>query len=106
MNKPNNKKSIKKNSWSKKKIVGVVSGSIVGLYVLSLFVPFISPFSWYPIYFAKCGKQPVVASDFAAGDTYDVPGDKNYNVDIFTSRFFCTEAEAQAAWYHHNPLDK
>lgn len=96
-----------RRTWPRKKVVGVVAGSIVGLYVLSLFVPLVSAYSWYPIYLIKCGRQPIAASDFAASDSYDLPSDRHYNADILTTdRYFCTEAEAQAAWYHRDPLDK
>lgn len=103
MNKSNNKTSTKKQTWSKKKITGVVAGSLIGLYVLSLFIPYFAAYSWYPIYFVKCGGQPVLASDFAAGYTYDAPGDRYYSV-FATDHFFCSTQEAEAAGYRHNTL--
>lgn len=40
-----------------------------------------------------------MASDYV--HSYDKPGDKNYSITVFTSQYFCTEAEAQAAGFHN-----
>lgn len=83
-------------------ILSLVLG-FIGLYVISLFVPLVKPYSRYPIEFVKCGfKQPIVASKF--GGDYIVPGsDTVHGLSGFTDDFFCTEPEAQAAGYHRYP---
>jgi hypothetical protein len=37
---------------------------------------------------ARCGKQPAIASNFAAGDWYDLPGDIGYGPSIFAAAYF------------------
>ncbi len=74
---------------------------IIAVYTLSLFVPYISPFTRYPLYIARCGGLPIVASNFAAGYDYQLPSDSNYQVNPFTNAYFCTERDAKAANYHH-----
>lgn len=69
------------------------------LYVVSLFLPLISPFTKYPVYLIKCGGQPIAASNFASGNTYTVPGENNYDVGAFTNYYFCSEAEAHDAGF-------
>ncbi|MDH6464881.1 hypothetical protein M2302_005082 [Micromonospora sp. A200] len=76
----------------------------VALYFVSLFTPFMAPYSRYPLYMVKCGGQPIVAWDFAASYTYKRPGDDGYGVDILTSDFFCTEAEAERAGFRRSEL--
>jgi hypothetical protein len=75
------------------------------MYLVSLLVPWVYPYTRYPVYFVKCGGAPVVATDFAAAYSYDRPGDKYYGIDPFVSEYFCTAAEAEAAGYHHNALN-
>jgi hypothetical protein len=48
---------------------------------------------------ARCGSPPVVANTFAAGDTYDLPGQTSYGPGIFPiiiPDYYCTEADAKA----------
>lgn len=47
---------------------------------------------------AKCGHQPVVATSFLTS-TYVMPGDEGYGPAGLFSRYYCAEAEAQAAGY-------
>ncbi|MGP3955843.1 hypothetical protein ACTWPT_07580 [Nonomuraea sp. 3N208] len=54
----------------------------------------------YPLHVVRCGGLPVVATDFAAAMSYQVPGGSNYSVTPLDGSFFCTEAEATAAGYH------
>lgn len=49
---------------------------------------------------AKCGSLPVAASNFAAGDWYDLPGDTDYGPSVFVTQYFCSAGEAERAGYH------
>lgn len=80
----------------KKIIIPIV---VISLYIISLFVPLISPYSQFPLYFVKCGgKPPIIASRFAAAWSYSMPGDVSYQVTPF-AEYFCTEEEAQKAHF-------
>ena len=49
---------------------------------------------------ARCRGLPVAASNFAAGDWYDLPGDADYGPSPFVTAYFCSAAEAERAGYH------
>lgn len=66
------------------------------LYVVSLFLPFISSYTQYPLYMVKCEGSPLVSD---ADKDYFVPGSKFYRVTGLEEAFFCNEQEAQAAGY-------
>ena len=70
-------------------------------YVISLQVPFISPFTKFPLYIAKCGKLPVMASKFAAGYYYILPSSRSYGVNAVMDSYFCSEDEAKKAGFSH-----
>ena len=86
------------------KIVWIV-GTLLTLYIVSLFLPFVSAYTRYHLYVVKCGGLPIEASSFAAGYSYTIPGSRGYRVDIFSNHYFCTEQEAQAAGYHKSPTN-
>jgi hypothetical protein len=69
-------------------------------YLAALFIPFVEPYARYPIYFVKCGGQPIVGNDFASAYTYRTPSSPGYRVYPLGTRYFCTEAGAQAAGFH------
>jgi hypothetical protein len=48
----------------------------------------------------RCGHQPAIATEFAAGYTYELPGDPGYGPSLFKATFYCTAGEAEAAGYH------
>ena len=53
-----------------------------------------------------CGHQPVIASKFAAGYSYSLPGEPHYQpglFPVFAPVYFCTEGEALGRGYHHAP---
>lgn len=79
-----------------------VLGLLVVLYIGSLFTPLLSPYSKFPLFVVKCRGLPVVASNFAAGNDYAIPGDWNYRITPFTDYYFCTEKDAQNAWFSRN----
>lgn len=63
----------------------------------------ISMYSKYPLYIIKCGKLPIIASRFAASNSYSMPGDTSYYVSALNDEYFCTEAEAQSTNYRRAP---
>ncbi|MFC4119282.1 hypothetical protein [Nonomuraea zeae] len=73
----------------------------VTVYAVASVTPLVGPMASYPYHVVRCGGLPVVASDFAAAMSYNVPGDENYAVTPFDGIFFCTEKEAEAARFHH-----
>jgi hypothetical protein len=83
----------------KKWLIGV--GAVIGLYIVSLFVPYISNATRLPLYLVKCGGQPITASEFAASYTYTVPGGKIYYT--FGDRYYCSEQEAKDAGFRRYP---
>lgn len=55
---------------------------------------------------ARCGGPPVTATRFAAADTYDLPGDRNYSPGVFPiilPDYYCTKADAEAHGFHRDP---
>jgi hypothetical protein len=87
-----NKKKPARNKWH------IAIAVLVGLYIVSLFTPFIWPFTRYPYYLIKCGGYPISTSNFAAGSGYEIPSE-GYNVTPVVNHYFCTEQQAQAAGY-------
>jgi hypothetical protein len=74
----------------------IITSIIVGLYVISLFVPFISNYTQFPLHVIKCGHRPLAAN---AGGSYITPDSATYQVTGLNTAFFCTEQEARAAGY-------
>jgi hypothetical protein len=53
-----------------------------------------------------CGRPPVAASRFAAAYTYDLPGQSGYGAGLFpiiVPEYYCTESDAQAHGFQHDP---
>jgi ABC-type microcin C transport system permease subunit YejE len=96
----------KKQIWSdklkshKKLVWGI--GIFIALYIASLFTPFISNYTQFPLYVIKCGGLPITAH---AGRNYVLPRSRIYKITIFEEAYFCTEVEAQDAGYHKSPLN-
>jgi hypothetical protein len=59
-----------------------------------------SPYLGFEIATVQCGRQPAIATNFAAADSYEMPGDLDYGPSIFSSGYYCSAAEAEAAGYH------
>lgn len=95
------KAQAKSRPFYKQKKLYIWIGAIIVLYIVSLFVPLIKPFTQYPLYFIKCGKPPVIGTQFAGSEFYVLPGKSNYAVDIFSGPYFCSEDEANASYYHY-----
>jgi len=72
------------------------------LYTISLFTPLVAPYTQYPLYVVKCGGLPLSTLTKGAYKVYKMPGDPVYGANIFTSGYFCTEQEAQAAGFHRS----
>ena len=67
-----------------------------GLYFISLFIPFTSSYSQFPLQVVRCGHLPVIVN---SADQYKIPGDPGYQVGFFTEKFVCTEQEALQEGY-------
>lgn len=68
------------------------------VYVVSLFVPFIGPYTQFPVYIVICGGMPVATSTIA-GRVYYPPGSPVYKVTPFNGPYFCDEQSAKSAGY-------
>lgn len=79
----------------RKKIVVAVS-VLVGVLLLGL----IPGYTQFAVGVVRCGQLPVMSSDFAAGYTYRLPGDKGYSPSLLSDFKFCTGADAEAHGYH------
>jgi hypothetical protein len=64
---------------------------------------FDSPYVRYEQAVIACGHQPVIATNFAAGYTYDLPGDPGYGPGIFSDTYYCSAQDAEAAHYRRPP---
>ncbi|HET9411401.1 MAG TPA: hypothetical protein VFO38_00945 [Candidatus Saccharimonadales bacterium] len=89
---------------TKRKKALIIAGAIAGLYVVSLVIPGIYPFTRFPLYAAKCGHSPVIAYQLA-GRSYITPQNKQYGPNYLVAEYFCTEGEAQAAGYSKSSVD-
>ena len=72
--------------------------------VLLATTPYTVPWAIWLNEVRTCGHQPVVASDFAAGYWYALPGDPHYQPGYFPlvmPTYFCTEDQAREHGYHH-----
>lgn len=58
------------------------------------------PYIAFEVATIRCGHEPAIATEFAAGYTYDLPGDPGYGPSLFSATFFCSAGEAEAAGYH------
>ncbi|HEX6461710.1 MAG TPA: hypothetical protein VFZ58_00360 [Candidatus Saccharimonadales bacterium] len=73
----------------------------IAIYWISLFVPFISPYTKYPVYIIICGgRLPLVGTNFAAAYSYAGPGDATYELTPFDTHLFCSDEEAARAGFH------
>lgn len=92
---------LRKHRWLKRTVIIVVI-----VYIASLFTPFLSGYTQFPLYLIKCWGLPVEATRFAAGYTYELPSDKGYNRGLmFVTDYFCSEKNAQTAGFHRDPLE-
>lgn len=71
-------------------------GIFVSLYVVSLFIPLVWPYTQYPLYVIRCSGRPIVTN---GGGSYVTPDSATYSVGLLSTGYFCTEQEAQAAGY-------
>jgi hypothetical protein len=80
---------------------------ITVLIALGLSAPLSVPWAIWLNEVRICGHEPVIATDFAAGYSYALPGDPHYYdpgiFPLLTPRYFCTEDEAKAHSYRHAP---
>lgn len=91
------KKEQKSPTKTKKKLL-VTIGILIGVYILAIFTPIVSPFAKYPFDIIRCGGKPIIGSLQKAGKKYYLPGDQLYTL-YPSSETFCTEEQAQAVGY-------
>lgn len=85
---------------------------IIGLGILAVGLAVSVPIAWefdspyirYQQAVIACGHPPVIATNFAAGYTYDLPGDPGYGPNIFNDRYYCSTNDAEAAGYRRSPI--
>jgi len=87
---------MKKEKNYKKPIIVILI--ILVSYLVSLFVPVISVYTRYPLYFVKCGGSPIIGEELKTRKYY-IPGDKLYKLYPTAEAFFCTEQEAEENSY-------
>ena len=86
--------------------LGCIAVLVPGLVIVALTLPFSVPWIVWLNEARTCGRQPVIASKFAAGYSYTLPGDRDYQPGLFPvimPVYFCTESEAQAQGFHRAP---
>lgn len=91
------------SQWAKlSKLARVLFVTLITMvvYLLTLVTPFIYPFARFPVYVVTCGKLPVIADNFAASHSYNIPGDNGYIVTPLTGDYFCSEDDAKRAGFH------
>lgn len=70
---------------------------------LAVSVPFTwvlaGPYLRFELATIQCGHQPAIATNFAAGHRYSLPGDYDYGPSLFADTFYCAAADAEAAGY-------
>ncbi len=84
----------------------LVAGGVFGSWLVLSYVGISildGPFIGFELAAIRCGHEPVIASEFAASYSYQLPGDPDYKPAIFADTFFCSAAEAQAGGYNHLP---
>jgi hypothetical protein len=64
---------------------------------------FDSPYVRYEQALIACGHEPVIATNFAAGYTYALPGDPGYGPGIFDDIYYCSAKDAEAAHFRRPP---
>jgi hypothetical protein len=83
------------------KAILTVLAVLASVYAILLLVPLTSAYAKYPIYFVKCGGQPIIGDELKI-KYYYVPGSSLYRLYPTAERFFCTEKEALDAGYIKN----
>jgi hypothetical protein len=76
------------------------------LYIVSMFLPIIGGYTAYPVAIARCGKLPVITSDFMAGYDYSEPGMTSYYGPSWLNtnkNYVCTAQDAEAEGYRKAP---
>lgn len=87
---------LKSHKWVKRAVI-----IFVVTYIVSLFVPYISGYTKFPLYVIGCGKLPIEANGLD-GPKYYLPNNmyyRTYYSPLTTDHYFCSEAEAQKAGY-------
>jgi hypothetical protein len=92
INKNEPEKTLKKKS--------IITLSFIIL-ILGFFAGIGSGVLQYTFAAVRCMHAPVAASDFMAGYTYELPGEKGYGPSVF-NKYYCTELDAKSAGFRHS----
>ena len=82
--------------------IRIVLASVV-VVLLAVTLPITFPVGNFAVAYVRCGHQPIEASRFAAGDSYQLPGDSGYGPNLW-AEYFCSETDARAAGFHRVPF--
>lgn len=90
---------IVRQTTRKRRLFGLVLLAVWLAIGVPIMWEFDSPYVRYEQAVIACGHQPVIATNFAAGYTYDLPGDPGYGPGIFSDTYYCSAKDAEAAGY-------
>jgi len=80
-------------AYSRKHTKAIVISSII------IVIAFMTNYPQYAIMTVWCGRQPVMATRFAASYHYFEPGDPYYSIDPFM-QYYCTGQDAHGAGFN------
>ena len=91
--------------WPQGKVIRISIFSLVFIcvYAISMYVPLIGGFTAYPIATIKCGRSPIITSNFMGVYDYTEPGMQNYygaTALNTMSNYVCTVHDAESQGYH------
>lgn len=75
-------------------------------YAISMYMPIIGGYTGWPYALIKCGKLPVITSDFMADYSYSVPGMTSYRGPTWLNNvnsYVCTPQDAVQQGYRKAP---
>lgn len=89
--------------------LGRMAYALVGLWMLFTGLPYLAvfgvPYTGWLVTAGRCGRLPAIATNFAAADSFALPGDLTYQgPGPLDSGYYCTAADAERAGYRRTPL--
>jgi len=93
-----------KSSLVKGQKRGIILVIVVVVYIVSMFFPVIGGFTAYPVAMIRCGKPPVITSNFAG--SYNELGTKGYsgpNILSVYKNYVCSASEAESQGFRRAP---
>jgi len=100
-----NKHSITYLKWAHNKNAQLCIAALVFIfiYAISMYTPVIGGYTSYPVAIIRCGRLPVITSDFMAGYDYSEPGMASYHGPNWLNtnkNYVCTAQDAEKQGYH------